>query len=146
MQTNKKKDQHKSYTQASTPLSKIREFLKIKETFSNLHAKKIKNIQKIINGKGKPRIHMTIKRPLRKQVIVPMSNNNKAKFMKDSSTHIININRALKNIKSKVMTDFIQSDQTGIIIATNKVAAPLNIQTIEQYIKNTNHIETGCEQ
>ena len=84
---------------------------------------------------------MTTKEPLRKQIIVPISNNNKMKFMKDSSTHIININRVLKNIKSKVIVDFIQSNQAGIIIATNKVAAPLNIQTIEQYIKNMNYIK-----
>ena len=70
-----------------------------------------------------------------------MSNNNKAKFIEDSSAHIININRVLKNIKSKVIADFIQSNQASIIIATNKVAAPLNIQTIEQYIKNMNHIK-----
>ena len=36
-----------------------------------------------------------------------MSNNNKAKFIEDSSAHIININRVLKNIKSKVIADFI---------------------------------------
>ena len=84
---------------------------------------------------------MTIKELLRKQVLVPISNDNKMKFMKDSSAHIININRVLKNIKSKVIADFIQSNQAGIIIATNKVAAPLNIQTIEQYIKNMNYIK-----
>ena len=55
--------------------------------------------------------------------------------MEDSSTHIININRVLKNIKSKVMADFVQTDQTGIIIATSKVAAPLNLH------KNMNYIE-----
>jgi len=51
---------------------------------------------------------MMTKGLLRKQVIVPMSNDNKAKFIEDSSAYIIN--RVLKNIKSKVMADFIQSD------------------------------------
>ena len=60
-----------------------------------------------------------------------MSNNNKAKFIEDSSAHIININRVLKNIKSKVIADFIWSDQASIIIATNKVVTSLNLQTIE---------------
>jgi len=81
----------------------------LKKTFPNLQAKKIENIQKIINGEGKlkPRIHIMTKGLLRKQVIILMSNDNKVKFMEDSSTHITNINRALKNIKSKVMVDFI---------------------------------------
>jgi len=44
---------------------------------------------------------------LRKQVIVPISNNNKVKFIKNSSAHIVNINRMLKNIKSEVIADFV---------------------------------------
>jgi len=109
MQTNEKRDQWKSYAQALTPLSNIREVFKIKETFPNLQTKKIRNIQKIINseGKPKPRIYMITKGLSRKQVIVPMSNDNKAKFMEDLSIYIVNINRALKNIKSEVITDFV---------------------------------------
>ena len=120
-----------------------REVLKIKKMFLNLQANKIENIQKIIkdNSKLKPRINITTKRPLRKYVIVPMNNNNKTKFMKKSSTHITNINRALKNIKLKVMANFIHSDQAGITIVTNKVASSLNLQTIEKYVKNVNYIK-----
>ena len=44
IQTNEKEDQQKSYAQVLTPLSNIRKVLKIKETFSNLQAKKIENI------------------------------------------------------------------------------------------------------
>ena len=73
---------------------------------------------------------MITKGLLRKQVIIPMSNNNKIKFIEDSSAHIININKILKNIKFKVMVDFIQSNQADIIIATNKVTASLNLQNI----------------
>jgi len=74
--------------------------------------KKIKKNQKIIKGDGKPKpkINMTMKKPLRKQIIVPMSNDNKLKFMEESSVYITNINRALKNIKSKVMANFVCSD------------------------------------
>ena len=53
---------------------------------------------------------MTIKSLSRKQIIVSMSNDNKMKFMEKSSVHITNINRALKNIKSKVMADFFHAD------------------------------------
>jgi len=108
-QPTEKKDIRKSYVQVFFSTTSTREVLKIKETFPNLQAKKIKNIQKIINGKGKPkpRISIMMKGPPRKQIIVPMSNENKTKFMKESSAHITNLNRALKNIKSKVMADFV---------------------------------------
>ena len=84
---------------------------------------------------------MTMKKPLRKQIIVPMSNDNKLKFMEESSVYITNINRALKNIKSKVMANFVCSDQAGITIVTNKVTSLLDLQTIEKYVKNTNYIK-----
>ena len=129
----KKKDQKKSYAQpSSSSTNSIRETLKIKKAFPNLQNKKIKNIQKIIRGenKPKPKFNMTMKRPSRKQIIIPMNIDNKIQFMKDSSTHIANINRTLKNIKSEV-ADFMQLENSGIVITTNKVAAPLNLQTIE---------------
>jgi len=103
---NNKKYQRKLYSQASTPINNTRKVLKIKETFPNLQAKKIK---KIVNSKDKPKpkLNMMIKELSRKQVIIPMSIDNKTKFMKDSSMHIANINRVLKNIKSKAMADFV---------------------------------------
>ena len=61
--------------------------------------------------------------------------------MKSSSTHIINLNRALKYIKSEIIADFFYSDQVGIVIVTNKVVASLNLQTIENYVKNANYID-----
>ena len=65
-QTNDKKDQRKLYAQASTLINKTREV--IKEKFPNLQTKKIENIQKIINdkGKSKPRLYIITKGPLRK--------------------------------------------------------------------------------
>ena len=76
----KKKDQKKSYPQASSSSANIiRENLKIKEAFSNLQNKKIENIQKIIRDedKSKPKFNMTTKRLSRKQIIVPMNINNR---------------------------------------------------------------------
>ena len=69
-----------------------------------------------------------------------MSNNNKTKFIEDSCNHITNINRALKNIKSEVMVDFICSDQSGVTIVTNKVVSSLDLQIIESYVKSAKHI------
>jgi len=58
-------------------------------------------------------------------------------YLKDSSMHIININRALKNIKSNIIADFICIDDKGIIIITNNVACPSNLQEIKKCIKNS---------
>ena len=63
------------------------------------------------------------KGPSRKQVIIPINNNNKVKFMELFSTHITNLNRVLKNIKSDIIVDFVHMDQTGITIVTNKVTS-----------------------
>jgi len=79
---------------------------------------------------------MTMKGPSRKQVIVLMNINNTRKFLKDSSTHIINIDRALKSIKSNVMADFIWIDDKSIVISTNNVASPSDLHEIEGYVKN----------
>ena len=62
--------------------------------------------------------------------------------MKSSSTHITNLNRALKSIKSEVIADFICMDQAGITIITNKVTLALDLQTIEKYVKDANHIDS----
>ena len=83
---------------------------------------------------------MTIKSLSRKQIILPMNNDNKIKFIKDSCNHVTNINRALKSIKSEVIVDFIHLDQSEVIIVTNKVASSLDLQTIESYIKSAKHI------
>ena len=136
------KNSSKPFTQFSVPMtSKI---LKTKEMFSKLQVSKIDNIHKIINSvrKPKPKVNMMTKRPSRKQVIIPISNENKARFMKSSSKHIANLNRALKNIKLDIIADFVYMDQAGITIITNKVATPLDLQIIKRYVKNTNQINS----
>ena len=62
------------------------------------------------------------------------------KFIKNSSLHVTNINRILRNVKSEVLVDFIQSDALGITVVTNKISSQLDLQIIEQYIKNTDDI------
>ena len=65
-----------------------------------------------------------------------MSNNSVTSFIKDSSTHIININRILKNIRSNTMADFIHVKNKSIVITTNNIASPSDLQAIEQYVKS----------
>ena len=71
-----------------------------------------------------------------------MSNNSITSFVKDLSTHIININRILKNIKSNTMADFIYVKNKGIVITTNNIASLLDLQAIEQYVKSTAYVES----
>ena len=61
--------------------------------------------------------------------------------MKDSSTHITNLNRNLKNIKSEIIVDFIHQETSRVTIITNKVTSASDLQIIENYIKNPNYIE-----
>ena len=76
----------------------------------------------------------------RKQIIV--GNNNKTKFTASSSEHIANLNRVFKNIKSDVMANFTCMDQISVVIVTKKVASSLNLQIVENYIKNVEHINS----
>ena len=85
---------------------------------------------------------MTTKGLLRKHVIIPISSENIMKFIKNSSLHITNINRSLRNTKSEVLVDFIQLDPLEITVVTNKVALQSDLQIIEHYIKNANDINS----
>ena len=99
----------KSYAHASKPTTSIAEVIKIKDAFLALDTKKIDQIQNIVKGGPKPKLHiqMMTKESSRKQVIILINSNNTVKFMKNSSLHIANINRSLRNMKSEVLVDFI---------------------------------------
>jgi len=97
----------KLYAQATS--SKVSDILKLKDNYSNLLAEKIENIHKIINNidKTKLQIKMITKKPSYKQVIVLMSKTNVDNIIASLTGHVTNINRTLKNIKSKIMVDYI---------------------------------------
>jgi len=63
--------------------------------------------------------------------------------MNNSSSYVTDINKALKNIKSDIMANFICIKNREVIITTNKIAEALNLQTIEKYVKNMNDIEAN---
>ena len=113
-----------SYAQASKQTVNTYKVLKIKEAFPALNTEKINQINNIVkdNPKPKPCIQMTTKGPSRKQVIIPMSSENNNNFMKNSTTHIANINRLLRNAKSEVLVDYIYSDPLRISIITSKMS------------------------
>lgn len=70
---------------------------------------------------------MITKRPSRKHMIISMNTKNRNCFMKDLSAHISNINKALKNIKSEIIVDFIHLNSRDIIIITNKMLSMLDL-------------------
>ena len=119
------------------------EVIKIKEIFLSIGIKKIDLIYNIVKGtpKPKPCIQMTMKGPSRKQVIISISNDNNAKFMRNLATYIANINRILRNAESEVLVDFICSDPLGITVVTNKVYLQSDLQMIDHYVKNAEDID-----
>ena len=133
-----------AYAQALKTLASTLEVLKIKETFPSLNAQKIDQVNNIVNGptNPKPRIRMTTKGPSRKQVIIPMGGNNVISFMKNSSLHMANLNRTLRNSKSEVLVNYIQPENSGISVITNKVALQSNLSIIDNYVKSSNDINS----
>ena len=71
-----------------------------------------------------------------------MGSDNIAKFIKNNSLHITNINQSLRNLKSEVLVDFIRSDLTGIMVVTNKVAVQSDLCIIKKYVKNVDNIDS----
>jgi len=72
-----------------------------------------------------------------------MNSENIAKFMKSSGKHIININHALKGIKTDTFIDFICSDYHSLIITSNKVVSPSDLEVVERYVKNVNSVNSN---
>jgi len=135
----------KSYMQASKAniSPRVEDVLHIKDTFPELSADDVGRIIKVTNGnKGqkKPRINMTTKRPLRKQIIIPMAKLNAELIINSASSNIANINKCLKNTKSVIIADFICLTNDGVIITTNKPANMSDLSIIEKYVKNINNI------
>ena len=120
------------------------EVIKIKETFYSVGMKEIDWINSIIkeSSKTKPCIQMMTKGPSRKQVIIPIVKNNINKFMKNSLIHMTNLNRNLRNAKSKVLVDFIWSDPLEITVVTNKVLLNSDLLIIEKYVKILENIDS----
>ena len=83
---------------------------------------------------------MITKGPSRKQIIIPMSQDNSNIIITCANEHIFNINRLLKSIKSDVTANFLCSDNKGIIVTTNQIASSSDMSIIEKYIKESNNI------
>lgn len=93
--------------------------------------------------KKKSKINMTTKSSSWKQIIVSINFTNSDRFIALSSKHVTNINRALKDIKLEVVANFICKDHKGLVITTNKVAANSDFNTIKNYIKNIDVMDSN---
>ena len=71
-----------------------------------------------------------------------MMKDNIDKFMKNSSIHMANLNRNLKNTKSEVSVDYICFDTLGIMVVTNSVLLNSDLLIIEKYVKNLENIDS----
>jgi len=94
-----------------------------------------------IGPKDRSKFNITTKDPSRKQIIIPMNTNNSKRVITQTNKHISNINKLLKGVKSNVYSDYIHSDNKGIIITTNKVVASSDLNIIEKYVKELNNID-----
>ncbi len=79
---------------------------------------------------------MTMKEPFKKQIIIPMGTNNMDRIMVSSNIYVSNMNRLLKDIKLEILINFIQADNKGIIVITNKIAATSDLNVMEKYMKD----------
>ena len=71
-----------------------------------------------------------------------MSGNNVISFMKNSSLHVANFNRTLRNSKSEVLVDYIWPENSGISVITNNVALQSDLSIIDNYVKSSNNINS----
>ena len=136
----------KSYMQAlKSNLSHIKNIVWVKEVFPALSVDEVGKVLKIKNSRGdnrKPKINMTTRGPSRKEVIIPMAKHIAKLIVNSAYIHITNINKCLRNSKSDIVADFIQSSNNGIIITTSKPANDLNLATIEKYLKSIQNVDS----
>ena len=137
----------KSYMQASKAniSPRVKDIHYIKDAFSELSVDDVERIIKVTNSnkrQKKPRINMTIKGLLRKQIIIPVAKLNTELIINSTSSNIANINKCLKNAKSDIIANFIHLTNDRVIITTNKPANISDLLIIEKYMKNINNINS----
>ena len=135
----------KSYAQASKVIksTNIEDVIRVKEVFPALSADEVGKMLKVKNsnrGMKKPKINMTTRGQLRREVIIPMTRANTELIVNSAHIYITNINKCLKNSNSNIVADFIRFNTNGIIITMNKPASDLNLSTIEKYLKNIQNV------
>jgi len=113
--------------------------------FPTLSTNEVGKVLKIKNSgedNKKSKINMTTRGPSRKEIIILMAKYIAELIVNSAHIHIANINKCLRNSKSDIVADFIQSTNNGIVITTNKPANDLNLSTIEKYLKSIQNVDS----
>ena len=71
-----------------------------------------------------------------------MSWKNISSFMKNSSLHVANINKNMRNAKSDILIDYLHLENLGITVITNKVAQQSDMSIINNYVRNSSNINS----
>ena len=139
----------KLYTQTSK--INVKDIVHIKNMFLTLFSKKIVKVNNIINKSNivKLKIKMTTKKPLRKQIIISISQNNSNIIRSNRNFYINNINKYLKDANLNNLANFIYVDKVNIIVTTSITISKQDMKTIEKAIKNSekinkNLVESSC--
>ena len=134
----------KSYARAFK--ENTNKIIKIKKAFLKLSSNKVLEVHDVINkmgNKNKPKFNLTTKGSSCKQIIILMSISNVKRIVSQAGKHVENINRLLKSIKFEIIAGYIQSDNQSIIVTTNKVAVPSDLNMVEKYIKDLNNVNSS---
>jgi len=110
--------------------------------FSTILLKNIIEINDIINKSGtvKPKTKMTTKEPSRKQVVIPISEDNVKIIRSNANFYINSVNKLLKEANSNIIVDFIHIEKLSIIITTNQIASSHDMSIIKNILKESENI------
>ena len=88
-----------------------------------------------MDNKKKPKLNMTAKDLLYKQIIIFMDSNNAKRVIAQSNVHVSNINKSLKDIKLEITIDFIRFDKNLNNIDLSNVMS-LRLSQSKSYLKS----------
>ena len=144
-QSSKSASESKNWLYIQVFKNNIKKIVKIKDAFSKLSSEKVIGTHKImnnINQKGKSKFNIITKGSSRKKIIISMNINNTERIMTQSNLYIVNINKLLKEVKSKILADYFYSNNNFFVIITDKTAILFDLSILEKYMKELNNVNS----
>lgn len=144
-QSSKSASESKNWLYIQVFKNNIKKIVKIKNAFSKLSSEKVIGTHKImnnINQKGKSKFNIITKGSSRKKIIISMNINNTERIMAQSNLYIVNINKLLKEVKSKILADYFYSNNNFFVIITDKTAILFDLSILEKYMKELNDVNS----
>jgi len=124
---------NQSYVQVSK--SNIKEIIKIKDTFPKLSFDKITEIYNIINNTSQ-------KSKLKFNMMILQENKSSYPWVWTTLKELF-FKQIITLLTFKISTDYIWSDNRGIILTTNKVAVFSDLNIVEKYMKELNNVNSN---